>query len=42
VHEIESIANDDEGKLIRELCLLEEILDFLGIVIVAFPTDSLI
>ena len=41
MHEIESITNDDEGKLVRELGFLEEILDFLGIVIVAFPTDSL-
>ena len=41
VHKIESIANDNERKLIRELGFLEEILDFLGIVIVAFPTDSL-
>jgi hypothetical protein len=41
VHEVEAIANNDKWELIREFGLLEEILDFLGVVEVALPTDAL-
>jgi len=39
VHEVESIANDDERKLVRKFCLLEEIFVLLWIVVVTFTTD---
>src|ERR1700690_2955263 len=38
VHKVESIANDDERKLVRKFCLLEEIF-LLWIVVVTFTTD---
>ena len=40
VHEIESIANDDERKLVLKFCLLEEVLDFLWVVVVALPANT--
>ena len=40
VHEIESIANDDERKLVLKFRLLEEVLDFLWVVVVALPADT--
>ena len=39
MHEVESIANDDERKLVRKFCLLEEIFVLLWIVVVTFTTD---
>jgi hypothetical protein len=41
VDEIETVADNDERQLIRELGLLEEILDFVGIVIVALAANAL-
>ena len=41
VNKIESVANYDERKLIVQLGLLEESLDFLGVVAVALSADSL-
>jgi len=41
VHEIEAVANDDEWELISQLGFLQEVLDFLGIVVVGLPTDAL-
>ncbi len=41
VNKVETIANNDKGKLVAELGLLEEILDLLGVVIVALATDTL-
>ena len=38
---VEAVADDDKGKLILKLCFLQEILDLLWIVMVAFPTDTL-
>jgi hypothetical protein len=38
---VESVADDDEGELVRELGLLEEVLDLLGVVEVALPHDAL-
>ena len=40
VNKVETIANDNERKLVRQFRLLEEILDLLGIVVVALPTDA--
>ena len=39
--EVEAIANNDESDLVLKLDLLEEDLDFLRIVEVAFTTDTL-
>jgi hypothetical protein len=41
VHKVETVADDDEGELVRELGLLEEVLDFLRVVEVALPADTL-
>jgi hypothetical protein len=41
VHKVEPVADDDEGQLVRELGLLEKVLDFLRIVEVALPADTL-
>jgi hypothetical protein len=41
MNEIEPVADDDERKLVRELRLLEEILDFLGVIKVALPANAL-
>ena len=41
MHEVESIANDDQWELIGKFGLLEEILNFLGIVEVALSADTL-
>lgn len=40
MHEIKSIANNDEWMLVWEFCLLKEVLDLLRIVVVTFSTDS--
>ena len=39
--EVESVADDDERELVLELRLLEEVLDFLGVVVVTLATDTL-
>jgi hypothetical protein len=41
VHEVETIADNNERELVRELGLFEEVLDFLRVVEVALPTDTL-
>lgn len=41
VDEVEAVADDDEGKLIGEFGLLEEVLDFLRVVMVALSADAL-
>ena len=41
VNEVESVADDDEGELVRELGFLEEILDLLGVVEVALSAETL-
>lgn len=41
MHEVESIANDDQWELVGQLGLLKEILDLLWVVKVTFTTDSL-
>ena len=41
VHEVEPIADNDEGKLVLEFGLFEEILDFLRVVIVALSANTL-
>jgi hypothetical protein len=41
VHEIETVADDDEGELISQLGFLQEVLDLLRIVVVGFPTNAL-
>jgi hypothetical protein len=38
---IKPIADNNEGKLVREFCLLEEILDFLRVVEVTLPANAL-
>lgn len=40
MNKIKTIADDDQGKLILQLCLLQEILDLLWIVVVALSTDT--
>lgn len=41
VDEVETIANDDERKLVGQLGLFEEVLDLLGVVVVAFAANPL-
>jgi hypothetical protein len=41
VHKVKPVADDDERELVRELGLLEEVLDFLRVVEVALPADTL-
>ena len=41
MHEVEAVADDDERQLVGQLCLLEEVLDALGIVAVALTADPL-
>lgn len=41
VDEVETIADNDKGKLVLKLCLLQEIFDFLWIVMVALSADAL-
>ena len=40
VNKVESVADNDEWKLIRQLGLLKEVLDLLRVVIVALSTDT--
>jgi phosphoribosyl-ATP pyrophosphohydrolase len=39
VNEVEAVTNDDEGQLIGERGLLEEVLDLLPVVVIAFSAD---
>ena len=39
--EVKPVADDDERELIREFGLLEEVLDLLGVVVVALPANAL-
>ena len=41
VHKVKPIADDDEWELVLEFGLLEEVLDFLRVVIVALSADAL-
>ena len=41
MHEVEPIADDDKRKLVLEFGLLEEILDFLRVVVVALSAYAL-
>ena len=41
MHEVEPIADDDKRKLVLEFGLLEEILDFLWVVVVALSAYTL-
>lgn len=41
MHEAESVADDNERKLIWQLRLFEEVLDLLRVVVVALPADPL-
>lgn len=41
MHEVEAVADNDERELVRELSLLEEVLDLLRVVEVALATDTL-
>jgi len=38
--EIETVANNDQRKLVGQFSFLEEILDFFGVVVVAFPANT--
>ena len=38
---VEAVADDDERQLVRQLGLLQEVLDALGVVHVALPADAL-
>jgi hypothetical protein len=40
VHEVEPIADNDEGKLVLKFGLFEEVLDLLRIVVVALSTNT--
>lgn len=40
MHKVEPIADNDEGELVLEFCLLEEILDFLRVIIVALSANT--
>ncbi|KAI3480029.1 hypothetical protein L1887_57805 [Cichorium endivia] len=41
VDKVEAVADDDERQLVRELCLLEEVLDLFGVVVVGLAADAL-
>ena len=41
VNKVESVADDDERKLVGKLGLLQEVLDLLRVVVVAFPAYTL-
>lgn len=41
MHKVKTVANNDQRKLISQLCLLEEILDSFCIVAIAFTANSL-
>ena len=41
VDEVESVANNDQGELVSQFSLFEEVFDFLGVVEVAFPANTL-
>ena len=41
MHKVEPIADDDERELVLEFGLLEEVLDFLRVVVVALSADAL-
>ena len=41
MYKVEPIADDDERKLVLEFSLLEEILDFLRVVVIALSADAL-
>jgi hypothetical protein len=41
VDKVETVANDDKGKLVGQLGLLEEVLDLLRVVVVALAADTL-
>jgi len=41
MHKVEAVADDDEGKLIRELRFLKEVLDLLRVVEITLSADSL-
>ncbi|GKT40436.1 uncharacterized protein ColSpa_00617 [Colletotrichum spaethianum] len=41
VDEVESVANDDEGQLLLKSGLLQEVLDLLGVVVVAVSANAL-
>jgi len=40
MNKVKAVANDDERELVGQLGFLEEIFDFLGIVIVTFSTNT--
>jgi hypothetical protein len=40
MHEIEPVADDDERKLVLKFGFLEEVLDFLRVVVVALSADT--
>jgi hypothetical protein len=39
--EVKSIADNDKWKLVREFCLLQEVLDFLRVIKIALPANTL-
>ena len=41
VHVVEAVTHNDEGQLVGELSLLQEVLHSLGVVAVALPADPL-
>lgn len=41
VHKIEVVTDDDEQELVGELSFFGEVLDLLGVVVVALATDAL-
>jgi hypothetical protein len=41
VNEIETITDGDRGQLVREFGFLEEVLDLLGIIVIALAAYSL-
>ena len=41
MNKVETIADDDKGKLILKFCLLQEILDLLRVIVIALSTDTL-
>jgi hypothetical protein len=41
VNEVETIADNDEGKLVGKFGLLEEVLDLFGVIVIAFPANTL-
>jgi hypothetical protein len=40
MHEVKAVANNDKWELVRKLCLLQEVFDLFGIIVVGLPADA--